>query len=399
MISPPERPAATFPQGGQRQQPGRAGSAAFAETQRSKPTLLDIGIAGAGLLGRLLAWQLARAGHRVSVFDPAPDAGARHDGQGAAAFTAAGMLSPLAESDSGGAMVADLGWRSLAWWPQIAAALGEPGLVRREGSLLLAHRGDVASAQRLLAHIQSGHQSSLQPLDAPSLASLEPALARGLQAWLLPGEGQVLTLPLLAALQVQAPGVQWHWKQHVDAVEPGRLLLADGPKDRRHIHHCDLAIDVRGLGARPPLPLRGVRGEVLWLHAPGVPLQRPLRLMHPRHPVYLVPRPGDIIVLGASEIESEDRSPVSLRSAVELMAAAHSAMPELAEARIVHMESNLRPALPDNLPLLHSEAGLLRINGLYRHGWLIAPALVQDAMAALEMPGTEPERALETINA
>ena len=93
-----------------------------------------------------------------------------------------------------------------------------------------------------------------------------------------------------------------------------------------------------------------MRGEVLWLHAPGVVLNRPLRLLHPRHRVYIVPRPGDIVFIGASEIESEDRGPMSLRSAVELMAAAHSVMPELAEARIVHMESNLRPALPDNLP-------------------------------------------------
>ena len=89
---------------------------------------------------------------------------------------------------------------------------------------------------------------------------------------------------------------------------------------------------------------------MIWLHAPGVLLQRPVRLLHPRHRVYIVPRPGDLFVVGASEIESEDRSPVSLRSAVELMSAAHSVMPELAEARIVHMESNLRPALPDNAP-------------------------------------------------
>jgi len=354
----------------------------------------EIGIAGAGLAGRLLAWQLARAGHRVSVFDPAPDAAVRHDGRGAAAFTAAGMLSPLAESDSGGARVAALGWRSLALWPQIAAALGEPALVRREGSLLLAHRTDMASAQRLLAHMQSGHGCAPQPLDAASLAALEPALARGLQAWLLPGEGQVLPAPLLAALQAQAPNVAWHWQQAVETVEPGMLQLADG----RH-HRCDLAIDARGLGARPPLPLRGVRGEILWLHAPGVPLQRPLRLMHARHPVYLVPRPGDLIVLGASEIDSEDRSAVSLRTAVELMAAAHSVLPELAEARIVHLESNLRPALPDNLPLLQHEAGLLRINGLYRHGWLIAPALVQDALAALGLAAASLPSELETSHA
>jgi glycine oxidase len=96
--------------------------------------------------------------------------------------------------------------------------------------------------------------------------------------------------------------------------------------------------------------------------------------------VYLVPRAPDLVVVGASEIESEDRSPVSLRSTVELLAAAHSVLPELAEARIVHSESNLRPALPDNLPRLASEPGLTRINGLFRHGWLIAPALVEQAL-------------------
>jgi glycine oxidase len=146
-------------------------------------------------------------------------------------------------------------------------------------------------------------------------------------------------------------------------------------------HRFDLVFDVRGTGARPQLPVRGVRGEIFWLHAPGVSLQRSVRLLHPRHRVYLVPRADDIVVVGAREIESEDRSPVSLRSTVELLAAAHSVVPELAEARIVHSESNLRPALPDNLPHLEVRDGLVRINGLFRHGWLIAPALVEQALS------------------
>jgi glycine oxidase len=143
--------------------------------------------------------------------------------------------------------------------------------------------------------------------------------------------------------------------------------------------------DVRGVGAKPALPVRGVRGEVFWLHAPGVPLHRPVRLLHPRHSVYLVPRPGDVIVVGASEIESEDRSPVSLRSTLELLSAAHSAIPALAEARVLHTETNLRPALPDNLPALRHSAGKTEINGLFRHGWLIAPALVEQALQELSL--------------
>jgi glycine oxidase len=155
------------------------------------------------------------------------------------------------------------------------------------------------------------------------------------------------------------------------------LLLDDDTRQR-----FDLVFDVRGAGAAPELPVRGVRGETVWLHAPAHGLTRPVRLLHPRHRVYLVPRSADIVLLGASEIESEDRSPVSLRTAVELMSAAHSVMPALAESRIQRLDVNLRPALPDNEPRTDIGDGRVRINGLFRHGWLIAPALVEDALRA-----------------
>jgi glycine oxidase len=329
---------------------------------------MQIAIAGAGVMGRLLAWQLARAGHRVSVIDPA----AGPEQPGAAGFTAAGMLSPLAEREHAGPEIAELGWRSLALWPAIAAALGQPDLVRTQGSLLLAHGSDVGAAQRVLARLDDG----AVPLDRAALRMLEPALAPDLKAWWLPGEGQLLPRELLVALAREAPGVDWLWGRSATVVQPHRIELDDGRR-----LDADLVIDTRGLGAKPDMPaLRGVRGEILWLHAPGVALGRPARLMHPRHRVYLVPRPGDVIVVGASEVESEDRSPVSLRSAVELMAAAHSVLPALAEARIVHMETNLRPALPDHQPRITHEPGLLRINGLFRHGWLLAPALAEKAL-------------------
>jgi glycine oxidase len=390
-------------------------------------TALKIGIAGAGVLGRLLAWRLSHDGHAVTVFDPAPGPQAPTTGAlavpsspHAAGFTAAGMLSPLAELDNAGPEVARLGWRSLALWREVTDALHKAGvtapLFAQHGSLLLAHRADMGAAQRVLARLQATPALAAelpvpQPLDRATLAALEPALAPGLQAWLLPQEAQVMTRELMSALAVHAPGVYWCWGEHVAGVAPGRILLADGDAVG-----VDLAIDVRGVGAslrasqrlqanpsvwsaaqgeqREPGAtdgVRGVRGEIIWLHAPGVHLLRPVRLLHPRHRVYIVPRPGDRFVVGASEIESEDRSPVSLRTAVELMSAAHSVIPELAEARIVHMESNLRPALPDNEPHTHIEPGLLRINGLFRHGWLLAPALVQDALVALGLDATEKE--------
>lgn len=346
---------------------------------------LHIGIAGAGLLGRLLAWRLVRLGHAVSVFDAAPDAHPHFGKRHAAAFSAAGMLSPLAEFENAGTSVAHWGLRSLSLWEAIASQLsGEPFLQRR-GSLLLAHAGDLGTAVRMLARLKNAPSELRAPqmLDRDQLSRMEPALHGVAHAWLLPDEGQLDPPQVMAALHADASetGVRWHWNHAVAQVNPHAITTEAGST-----HRFDIVFDVRGVGTKTSspdaLPVRGVRGETVWLHAPEHGLARPVRLLHPRHRVYLVPRPGDIVVVGATEIESEDRSPVSLRSAVELMAAAHSVMPALAEARILRMDSNLRPALPDNEPRIEHQEGRVRINGLFRHGWLIAPAVVQDALAA-----------------
>lgn len=343
---------------------------------------LHIGIAGAGLAGRLLAWRLARAGHRVDVFDVSEGPQRPAHGPWAAGFTAAGMLSPLAELDCGDESIATLGWRSLALWPQWLRQLERPVHFAQRGSLLVCHGADRVSAERVLARLrQQAPDADVQPWSTASLQQHEPSVAPNLLAWHLPREGQIHAVQAMQALAEAGTraGVRWHWRSAVDAVHAGRLTIDARP------HAFDLAVDTRGLGARVQSPtLRSVRGEIFWLHAPGVALHRPLRLLHPRHRVYLVPRPDDLIVVGASEIESDDASPVSLRSTVELLAAAHSVLPELAEARVVHSEANCRPAYPDNLPQLHREPGLLRLNGLFRHGWLIAPALVDDAVRQLE---------------
>lgn len=349
---------------------------------------LNIGIAGAGLMGRLAAWTLSRQGHRVSVFDPAPGPLPAHDGHGAAGFTAAGMLSPLAERDGADASLSALGWQSIAHWADITQALSERSprapYFAQHGSLLVAHRPDLGAAQRVLARLSDPTDSPAcqpQALSTEQLRALEGSLHSGtgaLHAWLLPGEGHIDTVRTMQCLHDDALDVQWHWATPVVRVQPGQLEIAGfgTPQCARF----DLVLDLRGVGAKPDCPVRGVRGEVIWLHAPGLGLQRPVRLLHPRHRVYIVPRPGDVVLVGASEIESEDRSPMSLRSAVELMAAAHSVLPGLAEARILKMDVNLRPALPDHQPQIHHDSGLIRINGLYRHGWLLGPALLAQAL-------------------
>jgi glycine oxidase len=351
---------------------------------------VSVGIAGAGLLGRLLAWRLTHAGHRVTVFDPAQGPEPAFDGKGAAAFSAAGMLSPVAELESASRGVARQGLRSITLWRRIVARLPGNPLLAERGSLLLAHRSDLGAAERVLARLRQAADPHLaaEPLDSARLQALEPELSGVAHAWLLACEAHIDTLGVMAALFAGADGASWRFGATVDRIEARALQVAG-----RGWQRFDLVFDVRGTGANPDLPVRGVRGETVWLHAPGLKLSRPLRLLHPRHHVYIVPRPGDVLIVGASQVESEDRSPVSLKTAVELMTAAHSVLPQLSEARILMLDRNLRPALPDHEPRVELQDGLVRINGLFRHGWLLAPALVDDALTALGLtPTSEPRR-------
>jgi glycine oxidase len=335
---------------------------------------MNIGIAGAGLLGRLLAWCLSCKGHAVTVFDPAHDAADTHR---AAAWVAAGMLSPWAELESADSRVADLGLRSIALWSTIVSQLPQAVYFKREGSLLLAHRTDLGAAQRLIGLLSQKMPAGETPqqLMADELKAMEPSVHGPTHAWLLRGEGHIHTVQAMHALAAGATqkGARWCWNHTVKTLAPGAL---DGVK-------FDHVFDVRGVGARPACPVRGVRGEILLLHARGLNLHRPLRLVHPRWRVYMVPRPDDMLVVGASEIESEDRSPISVRTLLGLLSAAHSVLPELAEARLLQTQTQLRPALPNNLPHIKTQPGLTHINGLFRHGWLIGPALVEQALEEL----------------
>ena len=336
-------------------------------------------ILGAGLMGRLLALTLAQAGCRVDVFE----AGSA-DGEGAAARVAAAMLAPLAESAIAPLPIVRMGHHALARWPALLQTLDAPVFFQREGTLVLWHRQDAAEATRLARVLARTGEAlpalpAMQSLDAHGIAALEPALAqRFAQGLFLPDEGQLDNRALLASLHATLAAhplvtLHWHTPRSVDDFAPG----AAGQPER--------VIDCRGLGARPQWSaLRGVRGEVIRVHAPGVHLTRPTRLVHPRYPLYIAPKPDHLFVIGATEIESDDMSPASVRSTLELLSAAYAVHSGFAEARIVEIAVQCRPTLPDNLPALHQpRPGVLQINGLYRHGFLIAPAMLDMALELL----------------
>ncbi|NVM87589.1 glycine oxidase [Variovorax sp. SG517] len=339
----------------------------------------SVAILGAGLMGRLMAVTLARAGCKVDVFE----AGSA-EAEGAAARVAAAMLAPLAESAVAPVSVVRMGQHALSRWPELLAPLAQPVFFQREGTLVLWHRQDTAEATRLARVLaNTGAQvpelAPMQSVDARAIATLEPSLGqRFAQGLFLPGEGQLDNRALLASLLATLesdPRVTLHWQspRAPSDFAPG---AAGQP---------GWVIDCRGLGARPQWnALRGVRGEVIRVHAPEVSLQRPTRLVHPRYPLYIAPKPGNLFVIGATEIESDDMSPASVRSTLELLSAAYAVHSGFAEARIVEIATQCRPTLPDNLPALRlPQPRVLQINGLYRHGFMIAPAMLDAAMQVL----------------
>ncbi|MBU6489558.1 MAG: FAD-dependent oxidoreductase [Burkholderiales bacterium] len=328
------------------------------------PSTPDFAVLGGGLCGRLIAWRLAGAGHSVSLYERGDAAGSS-----SAAWVAAAMLAPLAEAAVAEPLIVGLGAASLDDWPRILAALPEPVFFQRNGTLVVWHHNDRAEASLFERRMRANAPAALladggvSAVDANALALAEPALAgRFASGWLLPREGQLDNRQVLGALAagLAERGVSAHWHTSIDelALPPARVT-----------------IDCRGLGAKPALPaLRGIRGEVARIKAPGIGLTRPVRLLHPRYPIYLAPKENDVYVIGATEIEGEDMSPVSVRSALELLSAAFAVHPGFGEARILELNTQCRPTLPDHRPaIMWDGAQTLRVNGLYRHGYMIAP--------------------------
>lgn len=334
-------------------------------------------------MGRLLALALQREGWEVTLFDRDDETGSL-----GCTWTGAGMLAPYCELEAAEQLITSLGVRSMDLWPDWIDYLAESVYYKDGGSLIVAHPNDRIELDRLKRRVADNapRPGIMQEVNGDQIRAIEPELAERFSSGLyFPFEQHMDNRGLVRALgsTLKRDGITWVTGVEIDAVTPG---LIKGPQDWTF----DWTFDCRGLGARDDLTeLRGVRGELFYLHAPEVHFSRPIRLMHPRHSIYIVPRPEQIYVVGATAIESEDVRDVTVQASLELLSAAYTVHSGFAEARVVESSVNARPALPDNLPRIVTRDGLARINGLYRHGFLIAPALVAMLLSFLNT-GTPP---------
>jgi glycine oxidase len=295
-------------------------------------------------------------------------------------MTAAGMLAVFAELETAESAIFEYGQRSIELWLPILKSLGIEEAYQLAGSIITAHPQDYSELDHFIATLKSKVEeaSTIQLLDKQGIVALEPDLEQHNKAFYIPHEGQVNAQQFMQTSTeylLNHPSVTWLQETKVEDVAEGTVTFNGETKE------FDWVFDSRGLGANEQIEdLRGVRGEVFWLDAPEVKITRPTRMLHPRYKIYIVPRPNNRYVIGATEIESNDKSQMSVRSSLELLSAVYSMHSGFAEARIVNMLTNCRPALRDNLPKIEQREKLTRVNGLYRHGYLLAPAIVEKAL-------------------
>lgn len=307
----------------------------------------SIAILGAGILGRSLAYRFSQEGFTVDVFE----ARSRHD-DGAASFIAGGMLAPYCELEFSPEDIAAPGLRSISILKKWHEELDGQFWFQQEGSLVVCHPRDRSELNRLKNRlITLGHGDVFEGRE---------------NGIFFPDEAHVHTNSLMNCLLENAE------KNHA------RFYFETKIDEQFSTKKYDWVIDCRGIGGKHLYTdLRGIRGEVAEIQTKEVSFKHPVRLMHPRYPVYVIPRPDHRFIIGATVVESEKDYPVTVRAALELLSAAATIEPAFAEATIIGLRHQIRPVFPNHLPRITINENKINVNGLYRHGYLFSPYITE----------------------
>ncbi|QKZ22163.1 glycine oxidase ThiO [Streptomyces chartreusis] len=369
----------------------------------SRTRTSDVLVIGGGIIGLVTAWRAAQRGFTTAVVDPEPGGGA--------AQVAAGMLAAVTELHYGEQTLLGLNLASARRYPDFAAELtdvtGHDLGYRRCGTLAVALDADDRAHLRELHALQRQSGLDSEWLSGRECRRLEPMLAPGVRGGLrVDGDHQIdprrLTGALLAACE--RAGVVFHrdWAERVDVVRDRAtgVTTTDGTAltaDQVVLAAGSLSGRLAGVPDAVLPPVRPVKGQVLRLTVPQryAPfLSRTVRAVVRGSQVYLVPRENGELVVGATSEELGWDTTVTAGGVYELLRDAHELVPGITELPLTETRAGLRPASPDNAPLLGPTelAGLSLATGHYRNGVLLTP-VTGDAMAHVLATGELPEEA------
>ncbi|MGC5362484.1 glycine oxidase ThiO [Streptomyces sp. DT24] len=361
----------------------------------------DVLVIGGGIIGLVTAWRAAQHGLRTAVADPGPGGGA--------ARVAAGMLAAVTELHYGEELLLGLNVASAARYPAFAAELteasGQDIGFRACGTLAVALDSDDRAQLRELHELQRRCGLDSDWLTGRECRRLEPMLAPGVRGGLrVDGDHQVDPRRLAAALLTacERAGVRFH-RERVARLSVVRdravgAVLAGGARltaDQVVLAAGSLSGRLAGLPGGVVPPVRPVKGQVLRLTVPPAYapfLSRTVRAVVRGGHIYLVPRENGELVVGATSEELGWDTTVTAGGVYELLRDAHELVPGITELPLTETRAGLRPASPDNAPLLGPTAlpGLLVATGHHRNGVLLTP-VTGDAMARALTTGELPE--------
>jgi glycine oxidase len=324
-----------------------------------------VSVVGGGVIGLSIAWRLAARGIDVTVFDPAPGRGASH--------VAAGMLAPVTEVHYGEEALLELNLRSAALYPAFAAQLEEASGrsvgYHQSGALAVARDGDDLAALDRLARYQQELHLDVERLSAAGCRRLEPGLAPGVRGGLLVGgDHQVDPRALVDAL--------------LEACGRGGVVFVPqgiGPDERPDGDVVVVAAGAWSAGVcGVDVPVRPVKGQLLRLRGKAG-VDRIVRGLD----VYVVPRPSGEVIVGATVEERGFDTAVTAGAVEELLEAAIELVPDVRELELVETCAGLRPATPDNRPIIERRGDTVIATGHYRNGVLLAPVTADLVVALL----------------
>lgn len=361
----------------------------------------DVAIIGGGIVGLGIAWEAQRAGHTVTIIDPAPATGAT--------FAAAGMLAPVSELHYQEEDLLELTLAASARWPAFLASLPDGSDTGFSTAPTLVVGADPADRKALadLRQVQEQHGLNVsaltireartrEPMVSPHIScaytvaadhSVDPrALADTLQRELMvAAAARGRTGPQDTFVTQHAVSLVHQDPTNTHSAVTG-VVLADGTLVRAReviVANALGAPELQGLPEGLKLPVRAVYGDILRLNIPQH--LRPLTTATIRGlvrglPVYIVPREDGTVVIGASSRE-DGSAGVSAGGVHQLLRDAQVLVPAVAELELTESTARARPGTPDNAPLLGRVGGpdgkdlegLIIATGFFRHGVLLTP--------------------------
>ena len=359
---------------------------------------------GGGIIGLACAWRLVERGHAVTVFDPDVAGGATH--------AAAGMIAPASEAVFGQDTLLATGLAGARAWPRFAAELGHAAdqtvELRPHATLLVAlDADDEAALARHARHLERRH-CRVERLPSRSARRLEPALSPRVRAAVRLDETAVdprMVARALATAVVASGGALVPLAVEPD-VRAGRATGVRAVADGSDTFEADVVVVAAGWASAPLLtalghavPIRPLKGQVLRLGSSPGALTHTIRACVRGRDVYLVPRPGGEVVVGATSEDVGPDTSVTAGAVHDLLHDAIEVVPELSEAGLRETTARLRPATADNLPLVGPTCveGLILAGGHGRDGVLLAPLTADAVVAHVEF--APPPRAMEPLAA